>query len=110
MNVGAKLGSLKKEMLIEVRFSGSCADLGSFREFGENFGFLRKVGDNLGSLKELGDNLGSLRELGENLSSLRELGENLSSLKKDVRMEARFSGSCESGDPLLRKVGGNLLI
>ena len=32
------------------------------------------------------------------------------SLKKDVRVEARFSESCESGDPLLRKVGGNLLI
>ena len=32
------------------------------------------------------------------------------SLRKVVRAEARFSGSCESENPLLRKVCGNLLI
>ena len=32
------------------------------------------------------------------------------SLRKVVQVEARFSESSESGNPLLRKVGGNLLI
>ena len=39
--------------------------------------------------------------------SLREVVLVYNSLRKVVRVEARFSGSCASGDPLLRKVGGN---
>ena len=83
-----RFGSLREAVLVWVPRE-SCAGLGSLRE-------VVLVWVLSGKLCWFGFSRGSCADFG--------------SFRKVVRAEARFSGSRESGNPLLRKVGGNLLI
>ena len=80
--------------------SGKLCRFISFRKLGAGFWFSQKSCADL----FLSGNLVLI------FGSLRKVVLIYGSFRKVVRVEARFSESCESGDPLLRKVGGNLLI